>query len=131
MATLKLYEDPGIIIARDQEHGWLYVDWIGEHGHDSILAGCRRMFDLLVHEKCNKVLNDNRHGEGVWTDTSEWLGTVWFPMMATGGLEYFAWVYSSDIHSRVAANMAVQFVTRPLVVPFDDFEAAQNWLKQV
>ncbi|GAA4367255.1 hypothetical protein GCM10023185_38980 [Hymenobacter saemangeumensis] len=131
MAQRILHEDPTIQIAYDYTHDWLYVDWIGDQNFDSVKTGCLRMLDFLQQERCTKVLNDNRRVTSLWSDASEWGGKVWFPMMATAGLEYFAWVYSPNHYSRLSTDLMVEHTMRPLVITFDNIDTAKAWLGQM
>ena len=51
--------------------------------------------------------------------------------MAAAGLQYFAWVYSSNIYSRLPTDLTPQFTGGgPVVAAFDEMATAQAWLKQ-
>ncbi|WP_149867074.1 hypothetical protein [Solirubrum puertoriconensis] len=64
-------------------------------------------------------------------DAAAWGGQVWFPAMAEGGLEYFAWVYSPNIYSRLSTDLMMSHAQRPLVLAFDDADTATAWLRQM
>lgn len=131
MALRLLHQDAIIHIAYDDENHWLYADWQAEQDSFSVQAGALKMLDLLRQEKARKVLNDNRRVETTWADAAEWGGRVWFPLMAEAGLEYFAWVYSPNVYSRLSTDLTLEYTTAPFIKAFDNLEAAREWLRQL
>lgn len=131
MALRLLHEDSTIAIYFDYQESWLYVDWIGDQDGDSVKAGALRMLELLRQEQCRKVLNDNRRVTSMWADAAVWGGTEWFPAMTEAGLEYFAWVYSPNVYSRLSTDLTLQHTTRPVVLTFDSMDTATAWLRQM
>ncbi|OON67727.1 hypothetical protein [Hymenobacter sp. CRA2] len=131
MALNTLFENQYLTIAYDYANEWLYADWNGEQNFDSVHDGCLQMLEILKQERCHKVLNDNRRVTSMWSDASEWGGKVWFPLMAEAGLEYFAWVYSPNIYSRLSTDLMMSHTIRPLVLAFDDINTASAWLRQM
>ncbi|WP_400192914.1 hypothetical protein [Hymenobacter sp. B81] len=131
MALRLLHEDHTLTISYDYLNDWLYVDWAPEQDLQSVQQGCLKMLELLQTECCRKVLNDNRRVQTIWSEAAEWGGRVWFPAMAEGGLEYFAWVYSPNIYSRLSTDRTLAHTTKPVVVPFDSLETAASWLRQM
>ena len=68
----------------------------------------------------------------MWSEAAEWGGRVWFPVMEAAGLEYFAWVYSPNVYSRLSTDLTLQFAPAGSVVAtFDDRATAQAWLAQM
>ncbi|KAA9333451.1 hypothetical protein F0P96_10810 [Hymenobacter busanensis] len=131
MALRLLHEDHTLTISYDYLNDWLYVDWQAHQDLLSVQAGCLKMLELLKVERCRKVLNDNRRVQTIWSEAAEWGGRVWFPAMAEGGLEYFAWVYSPNIYSRLSTDLTLQHTLKPVVVAFDNIDTATSWLKQM
>lgn len=129
MASRLLHQDSTIAIHYDYEHEWLYADWTGNQSLESVQAGCLQLLELLRTERCTKVLNDNTRVTSMWSDASEWVGATWFPLMAEAGLEYFAWVYSPNVYSRLSADLSLQHTTRLIVLAFDSPELATSWLR--
>jgi hypothetical protein len=131
MSLRILHEESYITIAYDYLNDWLYVDWIGDQDLTSVQTGCLMMLQFLKAERCRKVLNDNRRVTSMWADAAEWGGHEWFPAMADGGLEYFAWVYSPNVYSRLSTDLTLQHTTRPVILTFDNLDTASSWLKQM
>jgi hypothetical protein len=129
MALRFLHQDAVIQIAYDDANHWLYADWQAEQDSFSVQAGALKMLDLLRQEKARKVLNDNRRVHTTWADAAEWAGRVCFPLMAEAGLQFFAWVYSPNVYSRLSADLTLQHTTIPIVRAFDNLGSAQDWLR--
>ncbi|GAB3830426.1 hypothetical protein GCM10028821_18740 [Hymenobacter jeollabukensis] len=131
MALRLLHQDAVISISYDYTNDWLYVDWQAEQDAFSVQAGALKMLELLRQERARKVLNDNRRVQTIWADASEWGGKVWFPLMAEAGLEYFAWVYSPNVYSRLSTDLTLQHTSKPVVMTFDSIDTASAWLRQM
>ena len=124
-----LLHDPILTISYDHLSDWLVADWGTDQSQESVQWGCQQMLRLLKAEHARKVLNDNRRVQTLWADASEWVGRVWFPQMADAGLEYFAWVYSPHLYSRLSTDRSLDYLVRPIVMTFNNVETARNWLR--
>ena len=132
MTLQTLLEDPHVTISYDHSNDWLYVNWHGDQDFVSVQQGGSDILRLLRQQRCHKVLNDNTLVTSMWSDAAEWAGKEWFPAMTAAGLQYFAWVYSPNLYSRLSTDLTLQFaVGNPIVATFDDIETAQAWLKQM
>lgn len=133
MALRVLFEDEHITIAYDYSNEWLYVDWQKDQDLQSVQAGAEKMLVYMKQEQCHKVLNDNRRVETMWSDAAEWGGKVWLPAMTAAGLQYFAWVYSPNLYSRLSTDLTIQHAPEvgPLVFTFDNIDTASAWLRQM
>jgi hypothetical protein len=127
-----LYETPQISIRYDYVSQWLHAEWIGDQDYDSVRSGATKMLEYVVQERCSKVLNDNTLVTSMWADAAEWGGKEWFPAMRAAGCEYFAWVYSPNVYSRLSTDLTLQYTAAGIVVlTFDDMEMARLWLQQM
>ena len=132
MTLQTLLEDPHVTISYDHSNNWLYVNWHGDQDFVSVQQGGSDILRLLRQQRCHKVINDNTLVTSMWSDAAEWAGKEWFPAMTAAGLQYFAWVYSPNLYSRLSTDLTLQFaVGNPIVATFDDIETAQAWLKQM
>ncbi len=132
MALQILLEEPHITISYDHLREWLYADWHGDQDMKSVQDGCTAMLRLMQTQRSHKVLNDNTRVTSMWSEAAEWTGKEWFAAMTAAGLEYFAWVYSSNLYSRLSTDLTLQFTAgRPVVATFDDLATAKAWLAQV
>lgn len=126
------YFDPQITIKYDKEMKWLDVDWIGFQNLESVQKGCLIMLDLLQKNKCSKVLNDNTHVLGNWSEAADWGGTVWFPAMQQAGLQFFSWIYSPSTFGKLAAHKSLDVMVGNITTQFfTDVEEAKLWLKNI
>jgi PAS domain S-box-containing protein len=125
----EFYEDSHIRIIKNNETDWLEVDWKGFQTVEAVKNGGMRMLAILKSSALHKVLNDNTHVTGTWSEASDWAGQEWFPMMEQAGLRYFAWVYSPSAFSRLSAEKAVNVkVGNTIVQFFTDTKSARTWL---
>lgn len=132
MTLQTLLEEPHITISYDHLHEWLVADWHGDQDLASVQGGALEMLRLMQLQHCHKVLNDNTNVTSMWSEAAEWGGTEWFPAMAAAGLEFFAWVYSPNVYSRLSTDLTLQFaVSSAVVATFDDLDTAKAWLKQM
>jgi len=132
MSLQTLLEEPHITISYDHLNEWLVADWHGDQDLASVQSGALAMLRLMVQQHCHKVLNDNTHVTSMWSEAAEWGGTEWFPTMTAAGLQYFAWVYSPNLYSRLSTDLTLQFtVENPVVATFDELETAKSWLTQM
>ncbi|OOQ58969.1 ATP-binding protein [Mucilaginibacter pedocola] len=125
------YGDRSITIEHNVAHFRLDVDWKGFQNVESVQRGGMKMLEMLTKAGASKVLNDNTHVLGSWSEASDWAAQVWFPQMAAAGLKYFAWVYSPSTFSRMSAEKAAD--TTPGLVEtrfFGDPESGAAWLDE-
>ena len=132
MALQTLLETPHITISYDHLEEWLLSDWHGDQNLASVQHGGHEIHRLMQLQRCHKVLNDNTRVTSMWSEAAEWAGKVWFPSMAGAGLQYFAWVYSPNLYSRLSTDLTLQFAgAHPVVSTFDDLDTAKAWLRQL
>ena len=124
------YKDSKVEVKYNAEKHWLETYWHGFQNLETIKHGCLKMLELLEKNNCDKVLNDNTHILGNWSDASEWGGKVWLPAMETAGLRYFAWVHSESAFSKLAASRLANLSQGNLITRFFDHkEQAVEWLE--
>ena len=132
MSIQTLLEEPHITIGYDHLNEWLVAEWHGDQDLASVQHGALEMMRLMQLQRCHKVLNDNTNVTNMWSEAAEWGGKVWFPAMSAAGLQYFAWVYSPNLYSRLSTDLTLQFTEgNPVVATFDDPETAKAWLTQM
>lgn len=124
------YKSSQVNIWYNAEKEWIEANWHGFQNFDSFKHGCIEILTLLEINHCSKVLNDNTHVLGSWTDASEWGGKVWLPAMQKAGLRYFAWIHSESTFSRLAEKKIANYSDGSLETRF--FEQKQDaiaWLE--
>ncbi|HEX8608685.1 MAG TPA: PAS domain-containing sensor histidine kinase, partial [Pedobacter sp.] len=123
------YKDSTVSISYNQMDQRLDVDWTGFQTLRSVQDGCMRMLEILRKSRCQKVLNDNRHVLGTWSEAAEWVGKDWFPMMEKAGLRYFAWIFSPSAFSQLSAKKSIDVKEGNVVTQFfTEITAAEAWI---
>lgn len=123
-----LYDTPPLSIAYDAEHAWLYVEWKGAHNAQSAVTGGELVLRYLQQRPCQKMLNDNSQVTSDWEGGARWVGGSYYLLLAQQGMRFVAWVAPPHWSARKSMDTAMQFVTQPMVVLFDDVASAHAWL---
>lgn len=132
MALQTLLEESYITLTYDHLNEWLYADWRGNQDLASVQHGALEILRLMKLQRCQKLLNDNTRVTSMWSEAAEWGGKEWFPLITEAGLQYFAWVYSPNLYSRLSTDLTLQFTAgNPVVATFDDIDTAKAWLRQM
>jgi hypothetical protein len=113
MAVKTVYQEACLDVALDEENGWLYADWKGQHHDGSIKEGINLMINLMVKHQVFKVLNDNTRMSGIWTGVAMWLVRDALPRARKAGLHSFAHVFRMSSFSRISAEAAL-LLLKPL-----------------
>ncbi|TPE43163.1 hypothetical protein [Pontibacter mangrovi] len=128
--TELLYRDPSIAIEYNPVEEWIYVNWRGYQNYESVVAGCEKMLELMQKVACYRILNDNTHVEGKWSEAAKWGAEVWFPAMFEAGLQCFAWIYSPSFLSRLSTDKLLQLADYPDGIKvFDNLQQAKDWMR--
>jgi PAS domain S-box-containing protein len=123
------YQDSKITITCHPELGRMDTDWTGFQNMESVKRGCMLMLDYLTRNKCDRVVNDNTHVMGNWSDAVEWVGNEWFPMMEKAGLRYFAHIFSPSTFSQLSAKKSIDIMAGIITTQyFTDIELARQWI---
>jgi PAS domain S-box-containing protein len=127
--TFDRYCDNKIEIIYNAEKQLLEVDWKGFQNMETVKNGGRLMLEMVKRHHCYKVLNDNTHVLGTWSEAADWAGQEWFPMMQEAGVTHFAWVYSLSGFSQLSAKKSVDVMLGEVTVQFfTEIELAKNWI---
>lgn len=125
------YQDSTITLSYNAAHVRIDADWTGFQNLDSVQRGCLRMMDMLIKNKAHKVLNDNTHVLGNWSEAADWGAQEWFPAMEKAGLRYFAWVNSQSVFSQLSARKSVDALSGGIVNQFfTDLKSAEAWINE-
>lgn len=125
------YQDDSIIINYNKECNRLELDWIGHQNMETVKNGCLKTLEMILRFKVTKILNNNIRVIGSWSDASEWVGTVFFPMMEKKGIRYVAWIYSQNAFSKLSAQKSVETVAVNITTQFfNTYEEAETWISK-
>jgi PAS domain S-box-containing protein len=127
--TKNHYRDEHITIMFNQDHHRLEVDWTGFQNLQSVQQGCLLMLEYLKAHNVDRIVNDNTHVQGNWSDAVDWVGNVWFPMMEQAGLKYFAHIFSPSTFSQLAAQKSIDIMAGIITTQyFTDVALATEWI---
>jgi PAS domain S-box-containing protein len=129
--TATYYRDRHITLNYNKTHNRLDVDWTGFHDMESVKQGCIIMLEMLQDNQCDRVVNNNTHVLGNWSEAVEWVGNVWFPMMEQAGLKYFAHVFSPSTFSQLSARKSIDIMAGIITTQyFTDIGLAEEWVNR-
>ncbi|WP_074489431.1 ATP-binding protein [Mucilaginibacter polytrichastri] len=129
--TTTFYRDRHITINFNQTHQRLDVDWTGFHDEESVKKGCLKLLEYLQKNNSDRIVNDNTHVMGNWSEAAEWVGNTWFPMMEKAGLKYFAHVISPSTFSELAARKSIDIMAGIVTTQFfSDVSLAETWINE-
>ncbi|WP_051189551.1 PAS domain S-box protein [Daejeonella oryzae] len=131
-STDSFYKDNSIVINYNEISKNLEIDWIGFESFESVQKGCMKALEMINRFECSKVLNDNRRVLGTWSDASDWVGTVFFPMMENAGVKNVAWIFSPSSFSQLSAKKSLDVAVGNITAQFfTDMNLAKKWLAEV
>jgi PAS domain S-box-containing protein len=123
------YRDSKITISYLSASRRMEVDWTGFQDFDSVKRGCLLMLDYLANNNCDRIVNDNTHVQGNWSDAVEWVGNEWFPMMEKAGLKYFAHLFSPSTFSQLSAKKSIDIMAGIITTQyFTELDLAREWI---
>ncbi|HEY9197147.1 MAG TPA: PAS domain-containing protein [Mucilaginibacter sp.] len=126
------YRDNFITIEYNKPHHRIDTDWTGFQNLDSVQRGCRQLLQILVKNNVNKVLNNNIHVLGSWSEAADWLADEWFPLAEKVGLRYVAWIQSASVFSQLSAHKSADTMTSKIEIRFfTDIQSAREWIDEV
>jgi PAS domain S-box-containing protein len=122
------YKDSVITITYNKVKHRLDVDWTGYQNLESVQHGCMLMLDMMKKHHVTKIVNDNTHVLGSWSEAVEWTGNTWFPLMEKAGLKYFALIYSPSVFSQLSAKTSIDVGIGSITAQyFTDLSLAEQW----
>ncbi|MFI5139478.1 MAG: sensor histidine kinase, partial [Sphingobacteriales bacterium] len=129
--TATYYKDRHIIINYNSIHNRLDVNWTGFQDVESVKNGCLVMWEILQKNNSDRVVNDNTHVLGNWSEATDWVGNIWFPMMEQAGLKYFAHIFSPSTFSQLSAKKSIDIMAGIITTQyFTDIQLAEAWVNE-
>jgi PAS domain S-box-containing protein len=123
------YHDNAITLSYNHVHARIDADWTGFQNLESIQKGCQRMLSMMKRNNVHKVLNNNIHVLGNWSEAVDWVAHEWFITMQQAGLKYFAWVNSPSVFSRLSAQKSADIPQNKITIRFfTDVITAETWI---
>ncbi|MDF2431604.1 MAG: hypothetical protein JWP44_1235 [Mucilaginibacter sp.] len=123
------YCDSTVTIIYNKVKKRLDVDWTGFQNLETVQRGCMQMLKMMQKNNVHKIINDNTHVLGSWSEAVEWTGNQWFPMMEEAGLKYFALIYSPSVFSRLSAKKSIDVGIGSITAQyFTEMKLAEEWI---
>jgi len=125
------YHDNAITLSYNHVHSRIDADWTGFQNLESIQQGCHHMLNMMVKNNVYKVLNNNIHVLGNWSEAIDWVAQEWFPAMQKAGLRYFAWVNSPSVFNQLSARKSVNALPHKMTINFfTEVISAEAWINE-
>jgi PAS domain S-box-containing protein len=127
--TDTFYQDEYITVTYNESEQRLDADWTGFQNMDSVKHGCMIMLKMLDKRACYKIVNDNSHVLGTWSEASEWVGETFFKRLEETGIQYLAWVFSPSVFSQLSAKKSIDvYVGEVTTQFFTEVALAEAWI---
>ncbi|MCX2450205.1 ATP-binding protein [Pedobacter sp. PLR] len=125
----QFYKDDSLTVSYNKVNHRLDAYWTGFNNKETVQHGAMVMLGMLRANECSKILNDNRAVLGTWSDASEWVGEIWFPMIEKGGLTHFAWINSNDVFCQLSAKKSADlYIGNVDIQFFGEIQSAEDWI---
>lgn len=123
------YQDNNITLQYSAEYNYVVADWTGFQTADTVKRGCMQMLNLVKANSATKILNNNTHVQGTWSEASDWVGQDFFPILEQAGVNYVAWIFSPSIFSQLSAQKSVDVMQGNVLAQFFTTRTeAEEWL---
>jgi hypothetical protein len=126
-----LVETPSLSISYDRSNQWLYLDWCGDLTLRSVQHSCALVAKYFSIQNCTRILNDNTNVTSITSDVGIWLAIECMPHIEAAGVEYMAWVHSSNIDAQACTDVALFDLMTPIIALFNDVASAYSWLRSI
>lgn len=129
-ASQVLFERPFLKLSYDTVNRWLYAQWRGRLTLATIREGSDEVLRLVRVNRYQRLLNDNTHVTQLNLTEQEQLSYRIMPLLFEAGLHYLAWIYAPVPEGRSYADRSVAGTDWPLVLTFEEYAPAADWLRQ-
>jgi len=107
---------------------FLHVIWTIGQSSDTIREGYEHVLSHIRSEFCRKVLDDQRHIQGIWVDIADWVVSDWYPRAQQAGLASHVVIYPEDFFGKRSTEEALRRIPGGGIVGFEDALAAERYL---
>jgi PAS domain S-box-containing protein len=126
------YQDEHITIRFNKKDRRLDSDWTGFQDLASVKQGCLLLLEYVKKHKTDRIVNDNSNVTGTWSEASDWVGNVWFPLMEKAGLKFFAHILSPNIFAQLSAKKSIDIMAGIITTQyFTDLVSAREWIESL
>ena len=126
--TLRLqHVAPDALAERAPHPGFLYTDWRGYVSTPQVKAGIEALARALDQTGADRLVNDNRHLRGSWTQAVPWLERVGLPLLLARGLREIAFVYAPAPGARQSVDRLLEASDAYTAQTFEELDEAVAW----
>ncbi len=126
------YVDEYTTVKFNEKTSCIEADWTGFQNAESIQSGCLKILSMIKAFKAKKLLADNSHVPGSWSEATDWLREIWLPMVEKEGLRHFAWIHSPSSFSKLSVGKSTGSAKGLLqIMLFQDYQEALNWITPI
>lgn len=129
-ASQVLFERPFLKLTYDTVNRWLYAQWRGHLTLATIREGSDEVLRLVRVHRYQRLLNDNTHVTRLDLTEEEQMSYQIMHLLFEAGLHYLAWIYAPVLQARSYADRSVAGTDWPLVLTFEEYAPAADWLRQ-
>lgn len=120
-----------MLISYDVLNGWLHVEWRGRLTLELVREGSEQVLALQRTHQYRLLLNDNTQVTEFCLTQEEQQGYQIMHLLFEAGLHYLAWVYAPVTQGQSYAENSVAVAGWPLILTFEEYGSAAEWLRQV
>lgn len=125
-----LFEQPFLKLTYDRANNWLHAQWRGHLTLATIREGSEEVLCLVRAHRYRRLLNDNTRVTLLDLTEEEQMSYQIMPLLFEAGLHYLAWIYAPVQQGRSYADKSVARAGWPLVLTFEEYAPAAEWLRQ-
>ncbi|RSK37233.1 hypothetical protein [Hymenobacter metallilatus] len=126
-----LFDKPFLLLTYDAVNCWLHAQWRGHLTLEVVREGSEKVLELVQTHRYQRLLNDNTRVTLLDLTEEEQQGYQIMHLLFEAGLHYLAWVYAPVAQGRSYADNSVAAAGWPLVLTFEEYELAAEWLLQM
>ncbi|WP_354578018.1 hypothetical protein [Hymenobacter sp. UYP22] len=120
-----------MLISFDELNQWLHVEWRGQLTLDLVREGSEKVLALERKHHYKLLLNDNTQVTEFNLTEEEQRSYQIMHLLFEAGLHYLAWVYAPVPQGQSYAENSVAVAGWPLILTFEEYGPAAEWLRQV
>ncbi|RSK51017.1 hypothetical protein [Hymenobacter rigui] len=126
-----LFDKPFLLLTYDSVNQWLHVQWRGHLTLALVQEGSEKVLELVRAHRYQRLLNDNTQVTILDLTEEEQRGYQILHLLFEAGLHYLAWVYAPVPQGRSYADNSVAGARWPLILTFEEYAPAAEWLRQM
>lgn len=126
-----LFEQPYVLLTYDETNQWLHVQWRGCLTLEMVRTGSEQVLAQVRAHRHSRLLNDNTQVTQLNLTEKEQTSYQILTQLFEAGLHYLAWVYAPVPGGRTYAETSIAAAGWPLMLSFEEYSTAADWLREV